>query len=1015
MRNKSFSLILANAVFKLIPTIAIVAYLWVLYASNISEIRTDPWGNLAAFTAGLIISYFLYAFNVRFSVTFLLLVGGLYGVYHWLGGITLGEFDAFYYSVAFFIYAAVFVFGWAVGFGFAHFQFFSWLAAIAVFVFAATVVVNDFFTLQNQLNAEYIRQVASTLLPRDTLTHRFVTLLFLMITPVLFYSVYIVSINEFLRKLKTFSREHFGYLLRRSLVTIGILTLILLAPLIYAYFFDLPESLIQQLSAAPANSASFLKKTTNQQTQKPQFDLNDYAQLLPEVKLSDETVFATYIDNFFPTKDGGRIPLPVHFRRFVLNRYEPRNEKFVLDPYPPSSVPNDLFSPAIKDVPIGFAMVDTMIAASTEKYAYRRNISATVFNESLDPNAFVAPNTAYFYQKLPVAPEDRETFTTAYQCSTLISIWNLPPFMFSTTQPELLAFKKQRAEAMRKDGFAAYAKLDATFYRYYTEVDTTDTLIMNLAKKITAGRDTPYDKVEALVDYFLGKDETGQPNFTYTLKPGSPKTPGQSFMHYFLSESKQGYCTYFAGATVLLLRAAGIPARMAVGYAIFDRSNKNNGWYWVYADQGHAWTEVYFPSYGWVDFDTTPSDDTEPVRPPKPDAAPPEVIGEPVFAVLGKVTGISGDSSKVLVRPYTIRYRTKEYQIPDSLAQIISLKPDGGTVTIDEKKVKIGEFPLDRTMVLSAYSFNYQLQKIREFRSKKPFMSWFMKRFPAESPVDEAIIVYKDEAPPEGTIFAVDGRVEGFLPDSTGLVIAPDKIFYRDRDYQLDAKYMKSIRIKPEEARIFIDGEATSLRDLAIVPGDTLRIHAESGHPSLHALKPFLATESFTAWFKNSFPSVIPVNKITLKLQDVPLPQRILRWLLTGLAIAVLLALLLASLVYLYYQFRARQASEKMRLYWLYRLALLTLNQLGFQRVIKTPLEYARTTVDPQFDVQFARFMNIYLKSKYSPQALTGEEQQFVAQFKTHFKERVFGKYKWWEILRNFVNPIPTLRFLFTT
>ncbi len=1012
MNKKSLPLIFANAVFKLIPTIAIVTYMWVLYSATITEIRTDPWGNLLAFSAGLIVSYFLYAFDVRFSVTFVVLAAALFGAYKLLGNVTVGEFDAFYYSIAFFIYAAIFVFGWAVGYGFAQFQSFAWFAALGVFVFAATTVVSDFFTLQSQLNAEYLRQVTTTLLPRDTLVHRFVTLLFLMIVPVLFYCVYIVSINEYLRKLKTFHREHFGYLLRRSFATMVILALILLGPLIYAYFFDIPDSLLEKMNAAQANSASFLKKTNNPQTQKPQFDLNDYAQLLPEVKLSDETVFATYIDNFFPLKDGGRIPLPVHFRRFVLNRYEPRNEKFVLDPYPPSAIPNDLFSPSIKDVPIGFSIRDSVIEASTAAYRQRRNISATVFNQSLDPDAFVAPNTAYFYQKLPVAPEDRETFTTAYQCSSLISIWNLPPFVYSSTRPELLQFKEQRAEWMRKDGWESYAALDTTFMHYYTDIDEKDSLLIHLAQEITAGLETPYDKVAAVVDYFLGKDESGNPRFTYTLKPGAPEKPGQSFMHYFLFDNKKGYCTYFAGATTLLLRAVGIPARVVVGYAIFDRSNKNDGWYWVYADQGHAWTEVYFPSYGWVDFDTTPSDDTEPVRPPKPDATPPEVVGEPVFAVLGKVTGISADSTNVLVRPYTIRYRTKEHRIPDEAAQVISLAPEGRSVTIEDKKVKIGAFPLDRTMVLSAYSFNYQLQGIPDYRSQKPFMEWFLDKFPAKIPVDEAIIVYKDETPPEGVIFAVDGRIEGFLPDSSGLVIAPDQIFYRDRNYQLDPKYLKRIKIKPRDDRIVIDGKSTPLRELSLMPGDTLHIHAESGNPALHQIKPFLATESFTTWFKNSFPTVIPVDKIILELPQTPLPQRILRWLLIALAAAAVMALLLATLIYFYYQLRAQRASEKARLYWLYRLTLLTLNQLGFQRVIKTPLEYAQTTVDPQFGTQMAQFLNIYHKVKYSPQELSAEERQFVQQFVDQFKQRVLGKYRWWEIVRNFVNPLPTLRFL---
>ena len=49
-----------------------------------------------AFSAGLVIAYFLYAFKVRFSITFLLLTALLYGIYRWLGGITVGEFERIY-------------------------------------------------------------------------------------------------------------------------------------------------------------------------------------------------------------------------------------------------------------------------------------------------------------------------------------------------------------------------------------------------------------------------------------------------------------------------------------------------------------------------------------------------------------------------------------------------------------------------------------------------------------------------------------------------------------------------------------------------------------------------------------------------------------------------------------------------------------------------------------------------------------------------------------------------------
>jgi hypothetical protein len=684
----------------------------------------------------------------------------------------------------------------------------------------------------------------------------------------------------------------------------------------------------------------------------------------------------------------------------------------VLDPYPPSSVPNDLFSPAIKDVPVGFAMWDSLIATSTEKYQFRRNIAATVFNQSLDPNAYVAPNTGWYYQKLPVAPEDRATFTTAYQCSSLISIWNLPPFMFSTTNPELLQFKKQRAEALRKDTMKKYTHLDSIFYQYYTKIDKSDTLIIKLAEQLTADKPTPYDKVEAVVNYFLGKDESGNPRFTYTLKPGAPQRPGQSFMHYFLFENKAGYCTYFAGATVLLLRAAGIPARMAVGYAIYDRSNKNDGWYWVYADQGHAWVEVFFPTYGWVDFDTTPSDDTEPVRPPKPDATPPEVVGEPVFAVLGKVVGLPADSTQLSVKPYIIRYRTKEYEIPDSLASEIVIQPKQPNVTLDDRQQPIASVDLNRNVIVSSYSFNYQLQKLPKYNAQTPFIQWFKRHFPEIIPVDEAIIVYRDEKKSRSKVFYVVGRVVDIIPDSTLLVVEPQKIFFRERDYQPDKKYLPTIVIRPADSSIWKSGKAIKISDLTLGVGDTLRIMAESSHGSLHKIPPFLATESFTTWFKNRFPKTIPVDKVTLQVPETPLTQRLLRWIVIVGALLLLVAVVLAFLVYFYFWLRVRQSQEDKRLYWIYRFTLFLLNQLGFYRIVETPLEFAEQKVDPTFGTHFARFMTIYHKSKYSPEGLREDEIRFANEFVVQVENSITQKYKKWEILKKFLNPIPTLRYL---
>ena len=72
----------------------------------------------------------------------------------------------------------------------------------------------------------------------------------------------------------------------------------------------------------------------------------------------------------------------------------------------------------------------------------------------------------------------------------------------------------------------------------------------------------------------------------------------------FLLKSKSGHCEYFAAATTLLLRAAGIPARYATGYAVLEYSELERAWV-VRARHAHAWSRAFIDGR-WVDVDLTP-------------------------------------------------------------------------------------------------------------------------------------------------------------------------------------------------------------------------------------------------------------------------------------------------------------------------------------------------------------------------------------------------------------------------
>lgn len=119
--------------------------------------------------------------------------------------------------------------------------------------------------------------------------------------------------------------------------------------------------------------------------------------------------------------------------------------------------------------------------------------------------------------------------------------------------------------------------------------------VYRLSRRLAAGAQSPYEVVRRV----LRRVRTGS---RYTETPPRRRLP----LVDFLFGSRLGYCQQFSGAMTLLLRMAGIPARVAEGFApgTFDRGR---GEYVVRDLDAHSWVEVYFPQLGWVTFDPTPS------------------------------------------------------------------------------------------------------------------------------------------------------------------------------------------------------------------------------------------------------------------------------------------------------------------------------------------------------------------------------------------------------------------------
>ncbi|MDA8395817.1 MAG: hypothetical protein M0T72_11405 [Candidatus Dormibacteraeota bacterium] len=91
----------------------------------------------------------------------------------------------------------------------------------------------------------------------------------------------------------------------------------------------------------------------------------------------------------------------------------------------------------------------------------------------------------------------------------------------------------------------------------------------------------------------------------YTLDPPTPPS-GVWPVLYFLDQSHRGYCQYFASAMGAMLRALGIPARLVNGFGPGQEGQLKNGQWLITQADAHTWVQVYFPHYGWVNFEPTP-------------------------------------------------------------------------------------------------------------------------------------------------------------------------------------------------------------------------------------------------------------------------------------------------------------------------------------------------------------------------------------------------------------------------
>ncbi|CAN5742796.1 hypothetical protein BH11BAC7_BH11BAC7_32760 [soil metagenome] len=643
--RKTISQLLFRLLFIVVPTLLVA---WkTLCDFNLSYISLDTDVGIQAlyFGIGLTASYILYFFRVRFIITFPILL-----VAYWFIGLMIsrmpGEIDLFKYTVEFKLYSTLFIFGWLFGYLLVRLKY----AYVIIGGIFAAISIDS---LSNNSNL-------STDLTFGSLA--------LSILPVVAYILYMLFIAPPLSEAIDLGWKRSGKSALKAAVVVGLLVLAFFIvrslPFMEKQFdalwkyeaekgdkdkgggggdkgdkkkgYSEKEGLLERGSKEgkggkePGEDGKGGKKPDDGEDG---FKPKDTMKMSDKMSQADYVMFCAKVKNYFP--DG--TPKPLYFVYHYLTKYDPVKESFIRD----TAMPH---FDEMKCDPSSLAMyrskTDSTVVKNTLATKKMRVITSEVYVSSNTwKHALLAPASAFYIQAIPVDSGYKKMFRSAYKVKSYTSELNNAYFVYNPSgNAQLEAYQEERYDELRS--VKNYAGTDTALFRYYTQMPKGPLYdsINALSKRLTQGELTPIDKVIAIRNFFLQKDKEGNKIFRYSLNagvPSDPNIPNSSMLRNFIFKTHVGYCTYYAGASLFLLRCAGIPSRFTTGFATIDRSDKNKGWYWFYASQAHAWTQVYFPEYGWLDFDMTIGNDDQ-REAPHPDGTPPLPPPEPWLVLDGK-------------------------------------------------------------------------------------------------------------------------------------------------------------------------------------------------------------------------------------------------------------------------------------------------------------------------------------------------------------------------------------------
>ncbi len=141
--------------------------------------------------------------------------------------------------------------------------------------------------------------------------------------------------------------------------------------------------------------------------------------------------------------------------------------------------------------------------------------------------------------------------------------------------------------------------LPATPEAAFAQPPQLDPVVTSLVDDVTAGAGSPAEVVGSIYDFMT--DPANRWVYSLSTERG---TTGDDLADFLVN--RRGYCEQYAGAMAAMVRAAGVPARVVLGYT--SGIVQPDGTRLVTSNDAHAWVEVYFEDLGWVPYDPTPID-----------------------------------------------------------------------------------------------------------------------------------------------------------------------------------------------------------------------------------------------------------------------------------------------------------------------------------------------------------------------------------------------------------------------